>query len=156
MTPAGTGWLVIEVISAIGDAPENPMGWWLGDGVHRRVILGTRWREVGVGYAPGGPYGRFWVADVGCRPNMLPPVLLDGVLSIPDEGCGQGSAAFGAVQSARVAETQAGAHSADWGPYQQQQPWAAGRQAVVDLRDASGRELELHAADPTGATVEAP
>ena len=87
-TPPGGAWLVVEVISAMGDAPDAAMGWWLGDGLHRRVVLRSYWREVGIGYAPGGPYGRFWVVLFGCRPNVLPPVLLDGMLAIPDEACG--------------------------------------------------------------------
>jgi hypothetical protein len=156
LTPGGSGWLVVEVISAISDAPDGAMGWWLSDGVHRRVVLGTRWREMGIGYASGGPYGRFWVAEVGCRPNILPPVLLDGMLTIPDEGCGQASAAFGSVQSVRVAEPPAQPGAADWAPYVARQPWTAGHSAVVDLRDAAGHELEATATDPTGASIEAP
>jgi len=155
-TPAGSAWLVVEVISARGDDPSAPLDWWLGDDVHRRVVLGTRWREFGVGYAPGGPYGRFWVVDVGCRPGILPPVLLDGELTIPDEQCDQSGAAFGPLQSVRFAETSAAAHALDWVPYAGQQPWAAGHQAVVDLRDTAGRELEMHATDPTGALAETP
>jgi hypothetical protein len=154
--PPGTAWLVVEVISARGDAPENALGWWLGDGVHRRVLMGPRWREVGIGYASGGPYGRFWVADVGCRPDVLPPVLLDGQLTIPDERCDQSGSAFGPVQSVRVAETGAAARSLDWAPYTGQQPWSPGHEAVVELRDRAGRELEARATDPTGAIAESP
>jgi galactokinase len=43
---------------------------------------------------------------------VLPPVLLDGVLTTPDEACGRGGGAFGAVQSVRVAETGAAAQLA--------------------------------------------
>ena len=156
-TPAGSAWMVIETISAMGDEPEGPLGWWLGDGLHRRVLLRPGWRELGVGYAPGGPYGRFWVAEFGCRPNVLPPVLLDGVLAVPDEGCGPGGAdTFGSVQSARAAETTAAVQGADWQPYAAQQAWPAGHPAIVDLRDAAGHQLEAHAADPTGAPTQGP
>jgi hypothetical protein len=155
-TPPGSAWLVVETISAQGDEPDGPLGYWLSDGLHQRVVLRGYWREVGVGFAPGGPYGRFWVALFGCRPNVLPPVLLDGVLDIPTESCGSSADAFGAVQSIRVAETSAAAQNADWSAYAPQQPWPSGHPAVVDLRDAAGRQLEVTAADPTGAPTQAP
>jgi uncharacterized protein YkwD len=155
-TTPGGAWMVVETISAISDEPDGALGWWLSDGLHRRVVLRSTWREVGIGFAPGGPYGRFWVALFGCRPNVLPPVLLDGVLAIPDEGCDHTADGFGPVQSVRVAETSAAAQSLDWEPYSAQQAWPAGRIAVVDLRDAAGHELETRAADPTGAPTQAP
>ena len=150
-TPAGGAWLVVETISALGDEPERALGWWLSDGLHRRVVLRSNWREVGLGFAPGGPYGRFWVALFGCRPNVLPPVLLDGMLAIPDETCGRGAEAFGPVQAVRVAEASTTLQSQDWEPYAAQRNWPTGRTAVVALRDATGREIEVGAMDPTGA-----
>jgi hypothetical protein len=96
------------------------------------------------------------VAEFGCRPNVLPPVLLDGVLAVPNEDCGRSSDAFGPVQSVRVAETSAAAQGLDWQPYTAQQPWPAGHPAVVEMRDAAGQELEARAADPTGAPTQAP
>src|SRR5919199_1477961 len=142
-TPAGSAWMVVETISAISDEPEGPLGWWLADGLHRRVVLRSTWRELGVGFAPGGPYGRFWVALFGCRPNVLPPVLLDGMLAIPDETCGRGAEAFGPIQAVRVAEASKTLQSQDWEPYAAQRNWPTGRTAVVALRDATGREIEV-------------
>jgi uncharacterized protein YkwD len=155
-TPRGSAWLVVETISAISDEPEGALGWWLSDGVHRRVVMHGFWRELGVGYVQGGPYGRFWVALFGCRPNVLPPVLMDGMLDIPTESCGRSADAFGPVQSVRVGETSGAAESQEWIDYTAQQPWPAGRPAVVGLRDASGQQLEVHAADPTGASTQSP
>jgi uncharacterized protein YkwD len=155
-TPPGSAWLVVEAISAISDQPDGALGWWLSDAVHRRVLMHGFWRELGVGYVQGGPYGRFWVAEFGCRPNVLPPVLLDGMLDIPTESCGSSADAFGKVQSVRVGETAATAQGQDWSAYASQQPWPAGHPAVVDLRDASGQQLEARAADPTGATTQSP
>jgi hypothetical protein len=155
-TPPGSAWLVIETISAISDDPDGALGWWLSDGVHRRVLLRNFWREVGVGYVQGGPYGRFWVAEFGCRPNVLPAVILDGVLDIPTEACGSAADAFGKVQSVRFGESASAAQSQDWSAYSAQQPWPAGRPAVVDLRDGSGQQMEVRAADPTGAAPQAP
>jgi hypothetical protein len=151
--PRGSAWLVVETISANSDEPDGAIGWWLSDGVHRRVVLRNYWRELGVGYVKGGPYGRFWVALFGCRPNVLPPVLLDGVLDIPTESCGRSADAFGPVQSVRVGETSASAASQEWTDYTAQQPWPAGRPAVVEMRDASGQQLTVRAADPTGAAA---
>jgi uncharacterized protein YkwD len=155
-TPPGSAWLVVETISAAGDEPDGPLGYWLSDGLHRRVVLRDYWREFGVGFAPGGPYGRFWVALFGCRPNVLPPVLLDGVLDVPTETCGSSSDAFGPVQSIRVSETSASAQNSDWTSYTAQQPWPTGHPAIVDLRDANGHQMEVPAADPTGAATQAP
>jgi uncharacterized protein YkwD len=153
--PAGSAWLVVEVISARGDQPDDALGWWLSDALHRRVVLRSYWREMGIGYAPGGPYGRFWVMEFGCRPNVLPPVLLDGTLTIPDENCGSGGSAFGPVQSVRVGETADGLQKADWETYSAaQRTWAAGKPALVEARDAQGRDITTPATDPRGAATE--
>jgi hypothetical protein len=156
ITPPGSAWLVVEAISAQGDQPDGPLGWWLSDGLHARVVLRSYWREVGIGFAPGGPYGRWWVALFGCRPNVLPPVLLDGELNIPTEACGRSADAFGPVQAERAADTSTAAQSLDWASYTPEQPWPSGHPAVVELRDAAGQQLEVAAADPTGASTQAP
>ena len=140
-TGAGATWMVLEAISAISDEPEGALGWWLGDGLHRRLVLRSGWRELGVGYATGGPYGRFWVVLLGCRPNVLPPVLLDGVLSIPDEKCGAAADVFGAVQASRVGETSALAQTAGWEPYAAAPlaGWPAGRGGPARCRRPRAR-----------------
>jgi uncharacterized protein YkwD len=76
----GTGWIVVEVISAISGDPEGPLNWWLNESpnVHGRVLRNPRWREMGVGYAAGGEYGNYWTVLVGCQPGILPLVTLDG------------------------------------------------------------------------------
>ena len=155
-TPPGSAWLVVEVISARGDQPEDALGWWLGDALHRGVVLRSYWREMGIGFAAGGPYGRFWVMEFGCRPNVLPPVLLDGTLTIPDETCGTSGTAFGPVQSIRVAGSADGLQKADWEAYSAQRAWAAGSPALVEARDAQGRDMTTPAADVRGAATESP
>jgi Cysteine-rich secretory protein family len=150
-TPANSAWLVVEVISARGDPPQAALDWWLGDGLHRRVVLRSYWREMGIGFARGGPYGRFWVMLFGCRPNMLPPVLLDGVLSIPDETCGTAADAFGHVDSVRAASVPTSIDKAEWEAYSSVRPWPADQPATVQLRDGNGRILQAAASDPTGA-----
>jgi hypothetical protein len=155
-TPPGSPWLVVEVISARGDDPGDPMGFFMNDGVHRGVVLRPSWREMGVGYAPGGPYGRFWVIDFGCRPNILPPVLLDGTLTVPDETCGITPSTFGPVQEVRVGDSRDTLSKADWQPYSPERAWPSGRPAFVEIRDAQDRDLQEPATNPSGAATDAP
>ena len=154
-TPPGGPWIVVEVISARGDQPEDALNWWLGDGLHRRVVLRSTWREMGVGFAPGGPYGRFWVMEFACRPDVLPPVLLDGTLTIPDENCGISPSSFGHPQDVRVAADDKSVATTDWQPYTPQLSWPA-HAAVVEMRDAAGHHQQVTATDPGGGTVDAP
>ncbi|HEY0581791.1 MAG TPA: CAP domain-containing protein [Chloroflexota bacterium] len=87
--PPRSGWLVVEVISAISANPSGPVNWWInGDpAVHGKVLLNPRWREIGGGYAHGGPYGNYWTVLVGCRPGVIPTVLFDGVSYEHAETC---------------------------------------------------------------------
>jgi uncharacterized protein YkwD len=89
VVPPRSGWLVVEVISAISDQPAGPLNWWLTEssGVHRRVLMNPRWREFGVGYAAGGDYGNYWTLLVGCRPGVLPVVTFDANVYVPTELC---------------------------------------------------------------------
>jgi uncharacterized protein YkwD len=89
VVPPRSGWIVVEVISAISAQPTGPVEWWLTEstGVHRRVLMNPRWREFGVGYAAGGDYGNYWTLLVGCRPEVLPIVTFDGNAYVPTELC---------------------------------------------------------------------
>lgn len=95
--PPNSGWIVVEVISAISADPRGPLDWWLNqDPVgHGRVVLNPRWREMGVGYAAGGDYGNYWTVDFGCRPTVVPNVSVDGVSYQLTEQCGSPTAAPG-------------------------------------------------------------
>ncbi len=157
-TPEGSAWIVVEVISARGDPPQDALDWWLSDGLHRRVVLRSTWRDIGIGFAKGGPYGRFWVMLFGCRPNVLTPVLLDGTLNIPDENCGSGGDAFGHVADVRVATSAAAMERAEWEAYGSERPWPAGEAAVVQMRDGAGRVIQALASDLSAgaALAEAP
>jgi hypothetical protein len=88
--PPQCAWIVVEVISAISDDPAGPLDWWLNQSpeVHGRVLTEPRWREMGVGYAVGGEYGTYWTVLVGCRPGVLPTVVLDGKTYAHEEHCG--------------------------------------------------------------------
>jgi cysteine-rich secretory family protein len=101
--PPNSAWIVVEVISAISGDPQGPVDWLLNDAQHRRVLLNPRWREIGAGYAQGGEYGNYWTADFGCRPGVLPTVVLDGVTYTHTEQCGDPSTAA-AIVAATPAE----------------------------------------------------
>jgi uncharacterized protein YkwD len=88
--PPRSGWIVVEVISAISGDPAGPVNWWFNvdPAVHGKVLLNPRWREFGGGYARGGPYGNYWTVLVGCRPSVVPTVVFDGVPYEHAETCG--------------------------------------------------------------------
>jgi hypothetical protein len=88
--PPQSGWIVVELISAISADPQGPVNWWLNESpaVHGKVLLDPRWREIGAGYAEGGRYGNYWTVEVGCRPGVVPTVSLDGVSYTHTERCG--------------------------------------------------------------------
>jgi uncharacterized protein YkwD len=85
----GSGWIVVEVISAISAEPSGPLNWWLNESpnVHGKVLRNPRWREMGLGYAAGGEYGNYWTVLVGCQPGVLPAVSLDGTTYQHAEEC---------------------------------------------------------------------
>jgi hypothetical protein len=104
--PPQSGWIVVEVISAISGDPEGPLNWWLGESdQHRSVLLNPRWREIGLGYAEGGEYGHYWTADFGCRPGILPSVTLDGSTYTPTEQCGDPQSAAALAPTVGPAST---------------------------------------------------
>jgi uncharacterized protein YkwD len=90
LVPPRSGWIVVEVISAQSSEPTGPVNWWLrGDPAgHGRVLLNPRWREFGGGYGRGGAYGNYWTVDFGCRPNVVPAIVFDGVPYEHTEACG--------------------------------------------------------------------
>ena len=147
IVPPGTGWMVIEAISAL--PLESAFNWLLADGVHRRVLLRPTWREGGIGYASGGRYGHYWTLDFGCRPNVLPAFAnasADGqslALTFTNENCAPYGG--GPDQMGRASELMLSAHrdfrDGVWEPFVDAKQIArpAGRDLNVRLRDASGR-----------------
>ena len=103
--PPNSGWIVVEVISAISADPRGPLDWWLNDdpAVHGKVVLDPRWREMGVGYAAGGDYGNYWTVDFGCRPTVVPIVVGDGRSYQLTEQCGDPAALAPEVAGATAA-----------------------------------------------------
>jgi len=92
--PPQSGWIVVEVISAISDDAAGPVDWWLNQSreIHGKVLRDPRWRDIGVGYAEGGEYGHYWTVLVGCRPGVLSNVVVDGKSYEQSERCGDPAA----------------------------------------------------------------
>jgi uncharacterized protein YkwD len=88
--PPRSGWIVVEVISAISADPAGPVDWWINKdpAVHGKVLLNPRWREFGGGYARGGQYGNYWTVLVGCRPGVVPMLMFEDVSYPLAEDCG--------------------------------------------------------------------
>ena len=89
IVPADSGWLVVELISAISAQPDGPLNWWLYESpqTHGKHLRDARYREFGVGYASGGSYGNYWTLLVGCRPDVLPVIEFEGATYWLGEGC---------------------------------------------------------------------
>jgi hypothetical protein len=148
VVPPGSGWLVVEAISA-RPSVEAALNWLLTDGVHRRVLLRSVWREVGIGHTSGGAYGNYWVLDFGCRPNVLPvfaETAADGrevQLTFTNESCAASGGT--AQQMGRATELmvspRADFKDGAWEPFvtTKQLPRPASRELSVRLRDATGR-----------------
>jgi uncharacterized protein YkwD len=103
--PPNTGWIVVEVISAISADPQGPVDWWIGDDQHRKVLMNHRWREIGAGYAQGSEYGNYWTALFGCRPGVVPIIVLNGITYTHSEECGDPAVAAALSPTAQPAAT---------------------------------------------------
>ena len=163
--PPRSPWMVVEVISARPTA-EAAANWLLTDRVHRGVMLRPAWREMGIAFVKGGPYGQFWTIEFGCQPNVLPihtePKAGGMTVRLTNEDCAPGGGT--AEQIGRATEMlvsdKKGFGGASWEPYSATKsvPWTGN--VFVKLRDSRGREA-LSAAGTesptvTAATVEPP
>jgi hypothetical protein len=148
--PAGTAWLVLEVITARA-TPEAGLNWLLSDRLHRGVVLRGYWREMGVGFVEGGPWGQIWSIKFGCRPNVLPvvaePNATGGVtLRLTNEEC---TPSGGADQIGRATEVMVSERpdfdGAAWEPFVKEKVVQNGGNVFVKYRDARGREVTTSA-----------
>src|SRR5258708_26480864 len=58
--PPQSGWILVEVISAISAEPQGPGNWWLDEGAqHRPVLLNPRWPEIAARYAARASAGNY-------------------------------------------------------------------------------------------------
>jgi uncharacterized protein YkwD len=54
-----------ENIAAGQRTPQDVVTGWMNSAGHRANILNCSLTEIGVGYATGGSYGRYWTQDFG-------------------------------------------------------------------------------------------
>ena len=156
---AGTPWIVVEVISARATA-EAAANWLLSDPLHRGVMLRKAWREMGIAYVQGGPYGQFWTIEFGCRPNVLPvlaePSANGTTLHLTNEECapaGRSAGQIGRATEVMVSE-RADFEGGVWEPFAPTRTVAAnGGSVYVKLRDGQGRQTSTVAAGRDGASA---
>jgi uncharacterized protein YkwD len=66
---------IAENIAAGQATPQDVMNVWMNSTGHRQNILSAAIWEIGVGYAEGGPYGRYWIQDFGRRYDVYPLII---------------------------------------------------------------------------------
>jgi hypothetical protein len=145
--PLGSAWIVVEVISARATA-EAALNWLLSDRLHRGVMLRSTWREMGISYQQGGPYGQLWTIEFGCRPNVI-PVIADttsggGVtLRFTNEECSPhgGPSQIGRATQVMVSDKR-DFNGAAWEPFvSTKSVKGSPGEVFVRLRDERGREV---------------
>ena len=153
--PQGTAWLVLEVITARA-TPEAGANWLLADRQHRGVVLRNYFREIGVGFVAGGPWGQIWAIKFGCRPNVLPvlaePNANGGVtVRLTNEECTPtgGSGQIGKATEVMVSDRN-DFNGATWEPFVSTKVVQNNGNVFVRYRDRAGRETEASAGNGTG------
>ena len=134
---------------------DQGMAFFLGDAAHRKNLLSTTHREIGIGAATDATGREYHVLDFGARPNVLPVFINDGAVStenrqiavrLTNENArpgGEGAIFMGQAIEVRLS-SQPAFDDRLWQPWQSLVQWtlpdAPGKQAVyVQLRDAAGR-----------------
>jgi uncharacterized protein YkwD len=117
---------VEEVVNHTFATPNNVVLNWINNPNDRGVLLDSYYREIGVGYAAGGPAGHYWAADLGSEPFILPVFINDDadqatssaayVTLTREEVSGQGS--MGDITGVKISEDPSfqGAAWQDWDP----------------------------------------
>ena len=134
---------------------DEGMAFFLGDAAHRKNLLSTAYREIGIGAATDAAGHSYYVLDFGARPNVLPIFINDGAVSTDSRQIairltneearpgGEGAVFMGQAIEIRLSN-QPVFEDRPWQPWQPLVQWtlpdALGEQAVyVQLRDAAGR-----------------
>jgi uncharacterized protein YkwD len=55
--------------------PAQVVAFWMTNNNAKNIILDSKYREIGVGYYSGGPWGHYWVQNFGTRNNQYPLVI---------------------------------------------------------------------------------
>jgi uncharacterized protein YkwD len=158
----------------VGDA----MAFFAGDPPHRKNLLNSAHREMGIGVAQDVDGRNYYVLDFGARPNVLPVFINDGAattenpqvaIRLTNEDArpdGDGSISMGQAIEVRIANgSELG--DAPWQPWEPLIPWSLGleegeQMVIVEFRDAAGRtaastdSIVLGPQEVVTATAESP
>lgn len=69
--PGNQSCYVGEAIAAGYPSPKSVVAAWMSSPGHYAILMHSKMREIGVGYAVGGYYRRYWTADLGSQRNKL-------------------------------------------------------------------------------------
>ena len=134
---------------------DDAMTFFMDDPPHRNNILGTAYREIGIGVATDDAGRNYYVLDFGARPNVLPIFINDGAASTDNPQIairltneearpgGEGAAFMGQAIEIRISNTPE-FDDLPWQAWGALVPWTLldtpGEHAVyVQFRDAAGR-----------------
>ena len=151
--PYGRLCSVGEVIAAGYPSPESVVTAWMNSPGHYAVLMHSKMREIGVGYAVGGYYRRYWTADLGSQPNKLYVFINDDdpvtesrsvTLTMTNELI-RNSAGINYARDVMISNDPSFA-GADWETYVPQKTWM--------LTDCKGpKTVYVKYRDPTGNKV---
>ncbi|MBW1956103.1 MAG: CAP domain-containing protein [Deltaproteobacteria bacterium] len=142
-----------EVIAAGYPNPASVVTGWMGSPPHYAILMHAQLREIGVGFASGGPHRAYWTLDAGSQPNVLPIFINDDhpetttaqiILSLTNEQV----SGFGGIDYAHkvLVSNDPGFAGAVWESYAPHKPWTltegTGHKTVyVKYRDTDGLEI---------------
>jgi len=152
-TPGNQFCYVGETIAAGYPSPKSVVAAWMDSPGHYAILMHSKMREIGVGYAFGGYYRRYWTADVGSQRKKLyvfinndDPVTESRLvmLTITNEEVSN-SGGFGYAHDMMISNDPSFT-DADWETYAPQKPWmltdGKGPKTVyVKYRDPTGHEV---------------
>lgn len=151
--PGSKSCYVGETIAAGYPSPKSVVKAWMDSPGHHAILMHSKMKEIGLGYAVGGYYRRYWTADLGSQPNKLYVFINDDdpvtesrrvTLTMTNEEVSN-SGGIGYAQEMMISNDPQFA-DADWEDYTVHKPWmlTAGKgpkTVYVKFRDAKGYEI---------------
>ncbi len=142
-----------ETIAAGYRSPKSVVTAWMGSPGHYAILMHSKMREIGVGYAVGGYYRRYWTADLGSQRNKLYVFINDNdsvteshlvTLTLTNEEVSNWGG-IGYAHDVMISNDPSFA-DADWESYALHKPWmltdGKGPKTVyVKFRDPAGHEV---------------
>ncbi len=152
--PGNQSCYVGEAIAAGYPSPKSVVAAWMDSPGHYAILMHSKMREIGVGYAVGGYYRRYWTADLGSQRNKLyvfinndDPVTESRLLTLTltNEKVSNQSGGIGYANDVMISNDPNFA-GADWETYVPQKTWM--------LTDGKGpKTVYVKYRDPTGNKV---